>query len=57
MFELIRRDKDFYDPYVCVAEVYFEDGKREEAVRLLRTGYNLMLARILHNGRWPKRDS
>ena len=55
MYQFIKRDPDFFDPYTLVVNILLEQGKTEEAAALLKTAYERALIRIVDvKGRWPK---
>ncbi len=55
MYKLIKKDPDFFDTYLVLVDMLFEDGKPEEAAQLLREAYERALLCILdEQGNWPK---
>jgi len=55
MRKLIKIDEDFYDSYLVIADIFFYNGKDQEAQALVKNAYELALKRISDsNGRWPK---
>ena len=55
MLRLIELDKDFYDPYLELAEIYSYNGSEMEAAAVLLEAYERAIKRIVDSkGRWPK---
>lgn len=55
MRKLIEIDKDFYDPYLIIADILSYDGKKQEARILIKEAYERAVKRIADSqGRWPK---
>lgn len=55
MQRLIEEDKDFYDPYLIVADMLFTKGKDEKGSAILKEAYERAVMRIADSkGRWPK---
>lgn len=55
MKKLIEIDKDFYDPYLVIADVLFWQGKESEAQKFYKDAYQRAVERIVDSkGRWPK---
>lgn len=53
---LIQEDPDFYDTYIIVADILEDEGKAEEARKLLYTAYERAVLRIVDKeGNFPKR--
>ena len=54
MISLISEDPYFFDPYTIAYELYLDEGKEQEANRILDAGYNLALKRIVDkDGNFP----
>lgn len=55
MKKLIEIDPDFYDPYLDIAEILSDEGKKHEAKIFLIVAYERAVQRIADSkGRWPK---
>lgn len=55
MKKLIESDRDFYDPYLVIADVLFGQGKETEAQSFYKDAYRRATERITDSrGRWPK---
>lgn len=55
MYQLIEKDKDFYDPYLVVSEILFAEGKVKEGAKILKDAYGRAMDRITDvHGNWPK---
>lgn len=55
LYKLVEEDKDFFDPYIVIAEILEGKGKKEEAHTVLRKAYEGTLGLIVDaKGRWPK---
>lgn len=51
--EMIKKDSDFYDPYVTLAEYYFAKNKPVQASEVMKEGYNRAMKRLIKKGRFP----
>jgi tetratricopeptide (TPR) repeat protein len=55
MQRLIEEDPLFFDPYLVLADVLFEEGKKEAARKLISDAYHKTVRLIADkNGSWPK---
>lgn len=55
MKKLIECDRDFYDPYLVIADILTSQGKELEAQAFSNDAYQRALERITDSkGRWPK---
>jgi len=55
MYQLIAKDKDFYDPYLIAYKILFAQGNNKEAAQLLSEAYDRAIDRITDvHGNWPK---
>ena len=56
MYRLIEIDKNFYDPYLIIAEILFDQNKNKDATEVLQTAYERAVMTIVdYKGRWPKK--
>jgi len=52
---LIDKYPDFYDPYLVIADILADTGKKRENAQILEKAYKHAIMRIADcNGRWPK---
>ncbi len=55
MRALIKKDPDFYDPYLQLADVLIDEDREHEAGKLIRQAYERAVLRIADSqGRWPQ---
>lgn len=58
MYQLIEKDKDFYDSYLTVHRILLEKGKDKEAAQILKEAYDRAIDRITDvHGNWPQKMS
>ncbi len=50
---IIKKDPDFFDPYVTLHEYYLEDEEKHKAVQILQEGYRRAIDLIMLDGRFP----
>lgn len=54
--KLIQRDPDFFDSYTVLADLLGEQGRNEDATRLLKTSYERAVRRLTApDGEWPRK--
>ena len=51
--EIIRKDPDFFDPYITLHEYYFAENRTKDAFEILGTGYERAMKLISMTGRLP----
>lgn len=55
MRQLIKKDPDFYEPYIAIADMYVDQGMEEEARTLVYQGFCRAMKRIVDSqGRFPQ---
>jgi tetratricopeptide (TPR) repeat protein len=51
--EIIKKDPDFFDPYVTLHEYYFSEERTQDAFAILSIGYDRAMKLISKTGRFP----
>jgi len=51
--EIIKRDPNYFDPYITLHEYYFSEQKAKEAFEILTKGYDRAMKLIIKNDRFP----
>lgn len=55
MKKLINEDPLFFDSYLILVDILFEEGKKKEAKKILRNAFQKAMEQIVDKeGRWPK---
>jgi len=55
--KIIKKDPDFFDPYISLYEYYLFDKEPKKALDILTKGYERAMDRILDRGRFPDKLS
>jgi len=51
--KIIKKDPDFFDPYVTLSEYYEYAGDDMESFNILKEGYERAMKMVIHKGRFP----
>jgi tetratricopeptide (TPR) repeat protein len=50
---IIKKDPDYFDPYITLHEYYLMDGDFKNAIKIIETGFKRAIDLIDNNGRFP----
>jgi len=50
---IIKKDPDYFDPYISLHEYYLMDGDFENAIKTIETGFKRAINLIDNNGKFP----
>lgn len=51
--DMIKKDPDFFDPYITLSERYYAKRKPAEAYEIIKKGYGRAMKLIINKGRFP----
>ncbi len=55
--DIIKKDPDFFDPYITLSDHYYAKRKPVEAYGIIKTGYGRAMKLIINKGRFPDKLS